>query len=143
MHASRQVFEASSTKTGVGTEVSSAPTCFVKPGRYLGEKTPLFVTSGYLLPKGKVTNTVRCKESFQGGAALRSPQPGEKLPRALALQVAHVGFQRSQALLVFMPTCMCQHGFSSSNGWKHGCYLSQPANSLSLEEIPSCNITGH
>ena len=47
-------------------------------------KKTRFVTSDYLLPKGKATTTVRQKGNFHGSAALCSPQPGGKFSTGIS-----------------------------------------------------------
>lgn len=74
----------SPAKTDGGTEVSGAPTHFVKIGRLLEEKKTLFETSNYLLPKGKATATVRPKENFHWSVMMCSLQPRKKSSTAFA-----------------------------------------------------------
>lgn len=84
MHASPQDFDPPpSTKTDGGTEVSRAPTHFVKIGKLLEEKK-LFETSNYLLPKGKATAAVRQKENFHRSVMMCSLQPKRKASTAFA-----------------------------------------------------------
>lgn len=100
-----------------------------------------FVATDYLLPKGKATTTVRQKKNFHGSAALFSPQPGGKsFHRHLPFRLPVWGFS---AWCSRKPTCASE-AVGAISSVKDTCYyLSQYLNSLSLEEIPSCNITGH